>query len=96
MISTKGSFGSQDSLSVDTDWGWTKHCAPVKTEDAKVEQREENAVELMKRNLLKAARFEECAVEIAKAIQNILKALDIAKRAMLPLKKLTYIIREKS
>ncbi len=53
-------------------------------------------MELMKRNLLKADRFEECAAEIAKAIQNILKALDIAERAMLTLKKLTYIIREKS
>lgn len=52
-------------------------------------------MKLMKRNLLKAARFEECAVEIAKAIQNILKALDIAERAMLTVKKQTKIIGEK-
>lgn len=58
----------------------------VKTKQAKVEQRETKAMELIKRDLLKAARF-ECAAEIAKDIQNILKALDIAKRAMLTLKK---------
>lgn len=40
--------------------------------------------------MLKAAQYEECAVEIAKLIQNTLKALDIAER------ELKYIIRKKS
>lgn len=69
-----------------------KTYAQVKTEHAKVEQK---AVGTHERNSPKAARFEECAVEIAKAIQNILKALDIAERAMLTLKMLKYINQKK-
>ncbi len=30
----------ESRLTVRTDWGWTKHYAPVKTEEAKVEQTE--------------------------------------------------------
>lgn len=52
-------------------------------------------MEVMKRNLLKVAWYKECVVEIARAMKNILKALDIAEGAMLTLKKLTKIIREK-
>lgn len=72
-----------------------KTCARAQTEQAKVEQRVEKAMEVMERNVLEAARFEECAVEIAELIRNILKAFDIAERAILTLKKLKYVFGKK-
>lgn len=44
MIRTKGSFGSQGSVSIDTGWRRTKHMLRSRPEQAKVE----NAVELEK------------------------------------------------
>lgn len=67
----------------------------VETKQAKMEQRERKATEVMKRNLFKAAQLEECVVVIARAIENILKALDIANRPMLTLRKANEIIRQK-
>lgn len=51
LIRTKGSFGSQGSMSIDTDWRRTKHMLRSWPKQAKVE----NAAELREINLLRAA-----------------------------------------
>lgn len=58
-LGQKGASGVQSSLSINTDWWWTQ----AKDVQAKVDYRKKQAMEPPKRNLLKAAWFEECAVE---------------------------------